>query len=381
MLQRPISVIKKGHPRELKRLLLEYEKYLSPAAMVFGFIVDSLTLTKADVWLDNVILLSYLLIAGASILILNSYEASFRDGLPTGIFKNPKIEKLILLLPLAIQFAFGGLFSGFVVLYSRSASILVSWPFLATLIALLIGNEYSRHRYRILIFQTAVYFVAVFSYFIFAVPVILNSIGPIIFLLSGVVSLSAISLIVWLISKTAPQKFESYRRAVKYSILGIYIAFNLLYFTDIIPPIPLSLKDIVVAHSISHIDNNRFQISFESPRWYNFLSDFNSTYHRLDNEPIYIFTTIYAPAKLKTNIIHEWSHFEESKKEWVVKSRLEYSLFGGREQGYRGYSFKTVVEPGKWKVAVKTKTGQTLGRTRFKIIPVSSPPELRTEIR
>lgn len=355
----------------LKQFLHKYEKYLSPAAMVFGFIVDSLTLTRADVWLDNLILLSYLALAGAAILLLNAHEAGLGQ----------KFQKIFLLLPLAMQFAFGGLFSGFVVLYSRSASIAVSWPFLAILIIILIGNEYFRNRYRVLIFQTAIYFVAIFSYFIFAVPVLLNSIGPLVFLLSGIISLVAIALVIWLISKAAPEKFESYNRTLKYSILGIFIAFNFLYFTDIIPPIPLALKDIVLAHSVSHVQNNQFSVAFEPPRWYHFFRDFNPNYHRVENEPVYVFSTIYAPAKLRTNIIHEWSHFDEAKNKWVVRSRLEYSLFGGRGQGFRGFSFKTVVEPGKWKVAVKTKTGQTLGRTKFKVIPASSPLDLRTEIR
>src|SRR3989338_4457057 len=161
--------------QKLKDFIHKHEKYFSPGAMLLGFIIDSLTLTRADVWLDNLILLSYLLLAGISILLLNAYAAG----------RLQKLGRLIVLLPLAMQFAFGGLFSGFVVLYSRSASLMASWPFIGIIAALMIGNEYFRNRYRRLVFQIGIYFLAIFSYFIFAVPVLLNSIGPLIFIVSG----------------------------------------------------------------------------------------------------------------------------------------------------------------------------------------------------
>lgn len=369
----PTVALRKYNLQEIKRLVAEYEKYFSPVALVTGFVVDSLTLTRADLWLDNLILLSYLVIAGTSILLLNAQAA--------GRFKNEKLQKAILLLPFAMQFAFGGLFSGFVVLYSRSASFVASWPFILTLAAILVGNEYFRNRYHRLIFQTGIYFIAIFSYLIFAVPVVLNTIGPLVFLLSGAVSLGVIALVLYSITAIARQQFQPFKRKVLLTVLAIFIIFNGLYFADIIPPIPLALKEIIIAHSIARDGFGNFAVIYEPPKWYHLFRNFNPTFHRSGNEPVYVFSAIYAPSKLKTNIIHEWSFFDESQGKWMVANKIQYSIFGGREQGYRGFSLKTNIKPGKWRVSVKTKTGQTLGQTKFKVVETESGVMVKTGLR
>ncbi|MDP3730988.1 MAG: DUF2914 domain-containing protein [bacterium] len=355
--------------QKLKDLLVKYEKYLSPGAMLLGFVVDSLTLTRADVWLDNLILLSYLLLAGISILLLNAHAAG----------RVQRISRLIVLLPLAMQFAFGGLFSGFVVLYSRSASLAASWPFIAIMAALLIGNEYFRNRYRRLAFQIGIYFLAIFSYLTFAVPVVLNTIGQLIFLLSGLLSLLVIYFIVRAINAFAPEQIQPFKRTILSAVLIVFAGFNFLYFANIIPPIPLALKDMFVAHQVEHLDSGDFLVTYEKPKWYHFFKDFNPTYHRFGNEPIFVFSAIYAPTDLRTDIIHEWQFFDEKNSHWVTASRLQYAIFGGRQQGFRGFSFKSNVQPGKWRVTVQTKSGQILGRIKFKVIQSSLPTEVITE--
>lgn len=357
--------------QRLKNFLTEYEKYWSPGMMLAGFVVDSLTLTRADVWLDNLILLSYLFLAGIGILLLNAQAAE----------KLKKLERLMALIPLAMQFAFGGLFSGFVVLYSRSASLAASWPFIATMAALLIGNEYFRHRYRRLAFQIGIYFLAIFSYLIFAVPVLLNSIGPAIFLLSGGVSLAVIFLLLRAVAAIAPEQVSPYRRKINTAVWLIFAGLNWLYFANIIPPIPLALQNMLIAHQVEHQSTGNFLVSYEKPKWYHFFNDFNPTYRRFGNEPVYVFTAIYAPAELKTEISHQWEFYDELQDRWVTASRLQYQIFGGREQGFRGFSFKTNTQPGRWRVTVRTKNGQILGRTKFKIVPADSPSEVVTETR
>ena len=357
--------------QRLRSFWEQYEKYLSPGAMLFGFVVDSLTLTRADVWLDNLILLSYILLAGTSILLLNAHAAG----------RIKKLERLVVLLPLAMQFAFGGLFSGFVVLYSRSASLAASWPFIGMMATLLIGNEYFRSRYRRLAFQIGIYFLAIFSYLIFAVPVLLNTIGPLIFVLSGMISLLLIYLIIRTIKFFAPEQIQPYKRTIMSAVLVIFAGLNFLYFANIIPPIPLALKNIVIAHRVEHRGSGNFLVTYEKPKWYHFFKDFNPTYHRFGNEPVFAFSAIYAPADLKTNIIHEWQFFDEQNNRWTTASRLEYAIFGGRQQGFRGFSFKNNVQSGKWRVIVRTKSGQILGRTKFEVIQTDYSAEIITELR
>lgn len=368
-----INIAEKSHPREIKKFLDENEKYLSPAALVFGFILDSLTLTRVDLLLDNLILLSYLLIAGASILLLNANDS--------GRLKNKIVQPFVIWLPLLMQFAFGGLFSGFVILYSRSASLSASWPFLLVLLVVLIGNEFLKKRYSRLLFQLGIYFTAIFSYLIFAVPVILDSMGPFIFLISGIVSLVVIVFVVRAISKIAPWKISFNQRSILTMILGIFFVFNILYFTNVIPPIPLSLKDITIAHNVERHGPNSVQLSFEPSPWYVLLRDYDNTYHRLGNEPVYVYSSIFAPTNLTADIIHEWAFFDENLQKWIITDQIQYPIFGGRNEGYRGFSVKSNISDGKWRIDVKTRRNQLLGRIKFEIEQVSSLPELRTEVR
>lgn len=114
-----------------------------------GFVWDNLTLTSVELWLDNLILLGYLMLAGTSIIVLNA-----RDS---GRLQNSFVTKMAGILPIAMQFAFGGLFSGLVVFYWRSSALIASWPFLLLLGVLFLGNEFFRTRYLRLTFQLSVF--------------------------------------------------------------------------------------------------------------------------------------------------------------------------------------------------------------------------------
>ena len=48
--------------------------------------------------------------------------------------------------------------------------------------------------------------------------------------------------------------------------------------------------------------------------------------------------------------------------------KLGFKITGGREGGYRGYTYKRHVQPGEWKIDVKTKEGLVLGKISFIII-------------
>ena len=41
--------------------------------------------------------------------------------------------------------------------------------------------------------------------------------------------------------------------------------------------------------------------------------------------------------------------------------KLGFKITGGREGGYRGYTYKRHMQPGEWKIDVKTKEGLVLG--------------------
>lgn len=362
--------IKKSHPNELKNLWERHDRYLGPGFMLLGFIFDSLTLTRIDLWLDNLILLAYISIVGLAIFIMNANDA--------GRFKNRFTKGIAEWAPLIMQFAFGGLFSGLVVFYSRSTSIIANWPFVLTLAFLLVGNEFFKERYQRLIFQLSIFYVAVFSYLTFAIPVVLKEMGVLVFLLSGLLSLLIMRFFMYLMSFIAPWKLKFNQRAAMHTTVALFVAFNGLYFTNVIPPIPLSLKESGIYHNIQRTSNNEFVLQYEEAPWWKFWRSFDSTYHRFNDEPIYAYTAVFAPTNLRQDIVHEWSYFDTESNEWIVSSVIAYPIVGGRDGGYRGFSLKRGVFPGKWRVDVETRRGQLLGRMEFTVVESNSPPELKT---
>lgn len=332
-----------------------YERHISAVAVISGFTIDNLTLTRIDLTLDNVILLSYLAVALAGITLTNLYVS--------GKLRAPFFEKICWLFPISLQFSFGGVFSGFFVFYSRSASLAASWPFLLFLLLLLVGNEFFREQYKRLTFQLSIFYVALLSYLIFFIPIVVKGMGALVFLFSGLVSLIVITLVVQGLESVLPGRIRQSRRGLAWSIAGIFIAMNVLYFTNILPPIPLSLKDAQVAHAVER-RGSEYVIVREEARWYD-VFDPRDEIHVGANDPVSFFSSVFAPTDIDTDITHVWQY--KRGDEWVTATRITFPIVGGRDGGYRGWSTKRNIFPGTWRVAVQNDRGQQLGRVTFEV--------------
>lgn len=357
----------------IEKLIHKYERYVAPFTFIFGFIFDTLTLKSIDLWFDHIILLIYIFTAATGILVLNLYES--------GRLRFKISDSAIPLIPVVVQFAFGGLFSFFVIFYTQSSALGKSWLFLLTLTVLLIGNEYFRKNYQRLAFQLSIFFVALFSYSIFATPLVLRKIGPWVFLLSGMISLLLLALFILFLFYLAPKQTRQAGRAFLFSIGGIYLLFNFLYFTNIIPPIPLSLKESGVYHSVKRLGSGEYELMYEPVRWRFPFQGTDSTYHWKPGEPVYFFSSVFTPTKLDVAILHQWSYYNEDKNKWDDYGNIKFAIVGGRSGGYRGYSYRTGVQPGKWRVEVKTEQGQVLGRQVFTVTKSEDEVALETAIK
>ena len=293
-----------------------------------------------------------------SILLLNY----FNNRLP----ENEFLKGIHGFLPLFIQFAFGGLFSGFFIFYSRSATLSASWPFILILLTLLIGNEFFKKRYQRITFQVSIYFVAIFSFSIFFIPILLNKIGPFVFIFSGVVSLLVIYLFTLILSYIVPESYGKSRKNLRKSVIFLFILINVLYFGNYIPPIPLSLKDAGAYYSVKRVGNS-YEVLGEEMVWYKKIFSTEKLYLK-KGETAYVFSSVFAPTDLNTDIIHEWQYFDDVKGKWISASKIRFSIQGGRGDGYRGFSIKEGVFQGKWRVDIKTNRNQIIGRVRFDVV-------------
>lgn len=350
----------------LKQWVLRYERHLSSLALGMGFIIDSLTLKRIDLPFENFILIGYFVLVGTSIITLNFLE--------TKKFRTPFFERIYLFLPFVIQFAFGGLFSGFTVFYSRSGSLAASWPFLLILVGLLLGNEILKRQYQRLIFQVTVFFTALFFFTIFFIPVLVGAMGPWIFILSGITSVVLVTLFVYILNFFVYDQIEKSKKYLYASVGGVFVLVNILYFTNVIPPIPLSLKAAGVYHGLIQGDDEF--LAFEEKRSWTDIFTLCDTTHVIPSERLYVFSSVFAPTKIQTDVVHHWQYLDSAKRRWVSESRIPFTISGGRAQGYRGYSFKKNLKEGCWRVDVETTRGQVIGRILFGIEHVSTQPEL-----
>ncbi|MDD5050645.1 MAG: DUF2914 domain-containing protein [Candidatus Pacebacteria bacterium] len=355
----------------ITHILEKYERHISSGMLVFGFIFDSLTLTRIDRSRDHIILGTYLLVSLLCIFFVNLFEIRRERG---GF-----LEKAQPWLLFAIQFSFGGLFSNFVVLYARSSSFLASWPFLVLLLGLLIGNEFFKKHYARFTFHMSIFFIALFSFLIFFIPVVLREMSGSIFFLSGLTTLILFSLVMYGLSKFFPERIAESKRALVFSIGIIFILVNVLYVTNIIPPIPLSLKDIGVFHSIYKKSSTEFIVLAEEQKGYAFLRSYD-TVSLKEGEPAYVLSAVFAPTGLSVNVVHNWQYYDE-KAGWISMAKIPLTIIGGREGGYRVYSKKENVASGLWRVSVETERGQVIGSLKFLVERVKDSPALESSLR
>ncbi len=342
-----------------------YERYISPLSLVGGFIADNLVLLRrVDLWTSNALLFSYLALAAAGIVLINLIE--------TGRLRAKWILQAAPAIPIVVQFSFGGLFSGFLSLYSRSAAYAVSWIFVLVLAGFLLGNERFLRFYRRLTFQVGLYFTVLFSFLIFFLPVVFRVIGPAMFVVSGIVSLIGIALFIRLLGFLMPEMVKRERTSVARSIAIIFVVFNVLYFSNAIPPLPLALKDAGVYHSVARHVDGTYSLTGEPVAWWNIFERYNTTFHQAPGDETVVWSAIFAPSGLSTTVFHEWQRYDEASRSWTTTNTEQFPIVGGRDGGYRGYSVKAALVPGSWRVNVITQYGQLIGRISFNVVNVAS---------
>lgn len=369
--------VRLGYKRLLK-LWDRYERPLSSISLAVGFAFDLFLAKRPDSVADNILLLSYLFIAASIIIILNLHINRRKEI-------EPRPAPLLLLL--ILQFCFGGLGSNLLVLYGHSGTFAASTLFFVVLVGMLVGNEFLRSRYAQLRFNIVVFYLLLFTYLIIAVPTfIFHSVGTLVFLASGAISLAFIALFLWFVYVLVFRGHERSAQIYEVSVLValVFLFFNLLYFLQIIPPVPLSLKNIGIYHSLTRLPTSAggeegiYAGVYEAAPWFEFWRDTSATY-TIDGSArkASCFSSVFAPAGLSTPVVHVWAHYDQPTDKWVESSRVSFAISGGRSGGYRGYTDATVT-PGRWRCSVETQNGALIGRFTFSVVENGTSPALST---
>lgn len=349
----------------IRGFLAKYRRHIPAAALLLGFFWDLATLGRPDRIFENAVIIAYLTIAGGTILLLNIRERR-RD-----------IAKSLPLVAL-MQFSFGNLASALLVLYGRSGTFEGSLLFFLVLGGFFIGNEFLRGRYEMMRAHIGAFYLLLFAYFALVIPVALGEIGVRVFLISGLASLAAIAALIGILFLLSRKDIVKNFLQLLLVVGAVYGSFNALYFLNILPPVPLALRDIGIYHSIlrqSGESGGNYFAEYEDAPWYEPFSSTARTFHAAPDARASCFSSVFAPAGLTAPIYHRWER-KDKEGEWQTLSLISFPIIGGRDSGYRGYSIKTSLIPGEWRCSVETERGALIGRETFEIVENTTAPPL-----
>lgn len=349
----------------------KYERHLSALAMLAGFVADNLLFGRVDLLQTQAVFAAYAAVCFVCIPLLHWLESR-----PGGSHAFPRIHAI---LTLAIQFALGGFWSGFVIFYGRSADLGASWPFLLLLFLILLASEYFHRYHARLVFTSILFFFALYSYAIFAVPIATGTIGMPTFLLSGVVAIALFAFFTVLLRVIARERFYADIWRIRAGAVVVLLFMNLFYFTNILPPLPLSAKAAGIYHSIVRVPG-AYLARAESEPWTVRYLGFAPTYHLPLGESLYAYSSVFAPTTFTATIVHRWQWYDDTNKKWVTRAAIAYPIVGGRDGGYRGYSSALITVAGEWRVNIETADGRLIARLPFTAVRAASPAPT-TELR
>jgi hypothetical protein len=346
----------------LTRLQTVLAKPFMPAVFFLsGVTYDTVTLTRIDRLQDNLLLLLYLLLLGVLIVLTGRIGIEPPPDRGELASLSPVMRWLLQsrpYYPMASQFLLGGLFSAYAVFYSRSATLTGTAVFFGVLVLLLVGNEFLRDRLSKLRLLISLYALVCFGFFTFFLPVMTGYMNVLVFLGGAALSAAVTFRVVQLIYRNNPDRSRREAFGVivpAFALIGLLVGF---YFLNWIPPVPLSMKFGGIYHEVKKSDD-RFELSFER-KWYQLWKRSDATFPA--HEPIYCFTAVFAPVALNTTVYHHWYFRPHQNKPFTHADRIPVKISGGREAGYRAYTFKQQLDPGDWRVDLEAEDGRIIGR-------------------
>ena len=334
----------------------KYQGYLPAAFFVGGFLFDLLTTSRIDQAFSLIQQLVYLLL----IMLFLYWEI-----VPPQVFLKEEgfLVKLWKFHIELLHFLFGSLLSLYTIFYFKSASMMTSFAFMGFLAALLIINELPQFQKRGIIIRSSLLALCLASYFIYLVPVITKTIGVFAFILSMTLSLSLFLLLCLRIQKAKEDKSW-----VNKNVLGpgliIQTVFVLLYFFKALPPVPISLKYAGIYHNIQK-EKGVFALNYERS-WWRIWQSGAQTFVKRQGDPIYCFVSIFSPTQFEDQVKLIW--YKKNKRGWEERDQIGLPIVGGRDQGYRGYAYKSNYEVGDWQVRVVTSDLREIGRIYFDVV-------------
>ncbi len=371
------AVLPAAEPRTLKERALHFYHAYEPlcAALFFaaGFLFDTLFVGRIDK-IENVI-------HQASYLTLCALLTGWEMRELYGEFAPPaRLAKAWRYHTGATHFMLGTLLNIYTLFYFKSASLQTSFLFLALLAALLAVNELKPFENAGTTMRFTLFSLCLVSYFGYVVPMFMHELGAVPFLLSLVCAAGAMGLLFWWLRRHLPERPQVIWKHALIPFACVELAFAGLYFTRVIPPVPLSISSIGIYHGIGRQDD-KWVLEMTRSRW-KFWQRGDQTFLARPGDKLYAFVSVFSPTNFSERLQVRWQLWEP-KEGWQDSDAIPLAITGGRDGGFRGELVKAHYKPGVWRLKVETSDRRELGRLEFTVEddPSTAPRPIRTMLR
>lgn len=327
-------------------------------AFFAGFLWDALTIGQR-VKPKHLWVLSAYLVAAGLIILWQARRAALGTVPPD---PGPSVRERLAWLRgqtpnLALPFFFGGIFSAMFILYFKSSGHFGAFILAGALGSLLVANEFIGHQYGQRFTLTWALFALVAMLLLnFALPHAAGSLHPGWFFAST----AAGPLLAHGLRALAPGRPGRIAPA-----WGVGLALLLAWSLDMIPPVPLVKRDVAVGMNFSQAGGH-YSVIVEKAPWWAFWRDASSTLKIPEGTRLYGVSAVFAPKGVSAALAHRWE-YHDPKLGWRQVYDIRFQVSGGREQGFRGYSYANNPAPGDWRLIVATQDGRTLAVENFRV--------------
>lgn len=352
-----------------------YEKNETRLAIAFflgGFIFDIVTLSSVDDLFSITQQVVYLFIIGGCIY-LDALCLHEKCVIPQ------KLTKIWAYRQLIVHFLLGSLLSVYSLFYFKSSSIISSFVFMAILFGLMIANEFQQVQSRGLWIKFVLWLLSLISFISIIVPTVVGSVGYFTFAISMVI----VCLILYSLYKQV-RKFqlplEYLKKQLYVPAVSTVVLFILFYFLGLIPPVPLSAQFMGIYHNVEKYED-QYHLIHSNPFW-KFWNNGDQEFYAKPNDKIFFFMNMYSPARFSDSVIIHWL-YKNPKSGWETWDRVPMKISGGRDEGFRGFMYKSKYTEGDWRIQVETTDGREIGRIYLTVINDTSndEPTLEKDIR
>lgn len=335
-----------------------HQAFVPALAFVAGIAVDLITVGRIDQWSNILMLGAYLCIAGS----LLALEIITSQGT-----LSPKQNPWLLLWTHHIElshFCLGNLLSALAILFFKSASLWSAFIFLLVIVVTLVANQFSRVRRAGIALRTALFALVLASYLACLIPVFWGEVGAIPFVLALMTAIGIFGALLFGVSFwiSTPRVLVKPVLLPFISVVGSISAF---YFLGIIPPVPLALRDIGIYYNVTRLSNDYALTRIKQP-WH-FWFWHQDTFSYRPGDRMYCFFSVFSPVGFRDQLQVRWL-YHDSSKGWQAVDALWVPITGGRLEGYRGFAYKSHLQPGKWRVLIETTDAREIGRLDINVV-------------